>query len=75
MPDLQELILYQNNIKGNEMSVLLTKLQECKNLRTLDLSDNYLSEEHINLLIDLIKVNPFLESLRIGDSNITEEGS
>ena len=75
MEDLEELILWQNNIKNEEMKILLGNLKNCHNLKTLDLSDNYLKDDDIPLLIEVLKVNKNIKNLRIGDCNVSEEGS
>lgn len=55
MTELEKLVLWQNNIKGEEMKILLEALKSCKNLKELDLSDNYLDDEAIVVLVELIK--------------------
>lgn len=50
-------------------------LKNCHNLKTLDLSDNYLKDDDIPLLIEVLKANKNIKNLRIGDCNVSEEGS
>lgn len=57
------------------MKDLLIGMKKCKKLVTIDLSDNYLKDDHIPLLIEVLKVNPSLKNLKIGDCNVTEDGS
>lgn len=75
MQGLETLILWQNNIKGEEMKILLESLKSCKNLRELDLSDNYLDDEAIPILIELLKCDNKIELLKIADCNVSEEGT
>ncbi len=41
LPDLQELHIFQNNIRLEGMNALLTGLTHCPNFRTLDIQDNF----------------------------------
>lgn len=57
------------------MKELIESLKNCKKLKELDLSDNYLDDECIECLIELIKENKNLTKIRIGDCNVSVEGS
>ncbi len=73
MPDLEDLVLFQNNIKDKEMVVLIKSLHYCKKLKTLNLCDNYLNSESIGELVEVVKSNKNLKNLKISDCNVTEE--
>lgn len=75
MPNLEELIVFQNNIKDEEMRKMLEALKNCKKLRYLDLSDNYLKPESVVILIDLLENYLDLKVLKISDCNIDSEDS
>lgn len=73
LPNLEELIIFQNNIKGPEMTKLLDSLRNCKKLTHLDISDNYLKPESVDSLVELMGKHVDLRVLKIGDCNIEEE--
>lgn len=73
MPSLEELILYQNNIKEEQMDALIDSLKNCLNLKSLDISDNYIKSSSMDHLIALLQNCKELTVLKIGDCNIEEK--
>ena len=73
MPSLEELILYQNNIKDEQMDALFDALKNCPNLKSLDISDNYIKTDSMEHLIGLLDSCKELRVLKIGDCNIEEK--
>lgn len=73
MPSLEDLILYQNNIKEEQMDALLDALKNCPKMISLDISDNYIKSSSMDHLISLLESYKNLKSLKIGDCNIEEK--
>jgi len=73
MPSLEELVLYQNNIKEEQMDALIDALKNCPNLKSLDISDNYIKSDSMNHLIELLENCNDLKVLKIGDCNIEDK--
>lgn len=73
MSNLEELVLYQNNIKEEHMDVLIDSLKNCPNLKSLDISDNYIKTSSMDHLIALLEKTGQLRVLKIGDCNIDEK--
>lgn len=74
-PSLEEIVIFQNNIKGAEMEALALSLSKCKELRRVDLSDNVIEGKAILALCEVVKNCPHLHYLNIGDCNIGFEDS
>lgn len=68
---LEELIMFQNGIKEEGMVGLLEGLDKCKNLRKLDLSDNWFIGKSLDQLCHIIEHSPKLVELNVGDCNLT----
>ena len=75
MGNLEELVIFQNNIRDEQMLDLINSLKNCEKLRILDLGDNLLKSESVDLLINILKGKKNLQVLKISDCNIKEEDS
>lgn len=71
--ELEELVLFQNAIRGEAMTALLRALAGCPGLRRLDISDNVIDEEHREPLLELLRRCERLEELQLSDCNIGAE--
>ena len=70
LPQLEELLMYQNGIKEEGMAGLLTGLLSCPKLRKLDLRDNWIIGTSLDLLGQVIEQNTDLVDLDLGDCNL-----
>ncbi|EGR29208.1 ran gtpase-activating protein 1, putative [Ichthyophthirius multifiliis] len=71
---LKELIVFQDVIKKDGMINLLRSLAEnCPELELLDVRDNFISEEAVIELVNLLKKTKNLKALNISDCNIQEK--
>jgi Ran GTPase-activating protein 1 len=68
---LEELIMFQNGIKEEGMVGLLEGLDKCKNLRKLDLSDNWFLGKSLDMLCHIIEHCPKLVEINVGDCNLS----
>lgn len=71
--ELEELVIYQNHIKGEQMLHLVESLLNCPKLKILDLSDNYIPSEALDVLLKVISQAPELETLNIADCFIKQK--
>lgn len=71
--ELEELVIYQNHIKGEQMLHLVEALLNCPKLKTLDLSDNYIPSEALDMLLKVVGQSPELETLNIADCFIKQK--
>lgn len=70
LDSLEELIMSQNGIKEEGMVGLLEGVQHCKNLRKLDLNDNWFLGKSIDMLCQVIEACEKLVEINIGDCNL-----
>ena len=73
LTDLEELILFQNGIKGDGMLGLLNGLANCKKRRKLDLNDNWFLDGSFDKFLSIIENSPHLVELNISDCNLDAE--
>jgi len=67
---LEELVMFQNGIKEEGMVGLLEGVQHCKNIKKLDLSDNWFLGKSIDMLCQVVEACESLVELNIGDCNL-----
>lgn len=72
---LEELIIFQNNIKKDGMTKILEAINQCKKMQNLDISDNLIGDEHIDLISEILINSSGLKLLKLDDCNITAESS
>lgn len=75
MSELEELVIFQNNIRDEGMLELIRSLEECPKLRYLDIGDNLLKGESVDLLFKVLKGKKELKVLKISDCNVSQEDS
>jgi Ran GTPase-activating protein 1 len=68
---LEELIMFQNGIKEEGMIGLLEGIEQCKNIRKIDLSDNWFIGKSLDMLCHVIEHCPNLVELNVGDCNLS----
>jgi Ran GTPase-activating protein (RanGAP) involved in mRNA processing and transport len=72
---LEELIIYQNNIREGGMTDLLEAIHKCDKIHTLDISDNLIGDSHIDQLTGFLHKSSGLKLLKLDDCNITPDST
>ena len=72
---LEELIIFQNNIKKEGMTRILEAVNRCKKVQNLDISDNLIGDEHMDLIAEILMGSSGMKLLKLDDCNITAESS